>query len=209
MLRCRNLVDATGLGIAVETKNFDTHHQTEKNPMKPIEKILLISLLFLSPASAQLLEGPLFSFEQLSWGMKFADVSKALNRKELKPMNADGHSLPQGGSSNFIEYYLDTMYTQRVLVALQFAKEDSLLKSVIVTSMSIDTLSKQLHKNDDKIDRFRQKYSDRLGKADKEKSIPFMGRMSTWSFKATSVQMLEMSSISMLSFTFMPRSADD
>ena len=177
--------------------------------MKPIENILLIVFFFLRPANAQLLEGPRFSFEQLSWGMKFADVSTALNSKELKPMNADGHPFPQSGSSNFSEYYLDTMYTQRVLVALQFAKEDSLLKSVIVTSMSIDTVSKQLQKNDEKIDRFRQKYSDRLGKAVKDKSIPFMGRMSTWSFKATSVQMLEISSISMLSFTFMPRSAEE
>ena len=177
--------------------------------MKPFAKILSILFLILSPASAQLLKDPLFSFEQLSWGMKFVDVSAKLHTKELKQMNADGHAFPSGGGGNFTEYYLDTMYAQRVLVALQFAKADSLLKSVIVTTMSIDTVTKQLQKDDDKIERFRQKYSDRLGKAEKEKSIPFMGRMSIWSFKATSVQMLEMSSISMLSFTFMPKSAEE
>ena len=176
--------------------------------MKTIAKILLI-LSFFNPATAQMLEKPLFSFEHLSWGMKFKDVPAMLKGRELKPLDTPNHSLARAASTNFYHFYLDTMYALPVIVSLQFGKEDSLLQSVIVASMSIDTVTRQLQKDDEKIERFRQKYSDRLGKAEKEKSIPFMGRMSIWSFKATSVQMLEMSSISMLSFTFMPKSAEE
>ena len=176
--------------------------------METVKYLLFLWLFIRIPSSAQVMDGPIFSFEHLTWGMNIRDVPLALGGKELKPLDTQGHSLSQSGGETFANYYLDTIYAVRVVVALQFGKNDSLLKSVIVTSMAIDT-SGQLKKNDDKIDRFRQKYSDRLGKAEKEKSIPFMGKMSTWSFKRTSVQMMELTSISMLSFTFLPNSPEE
>lgn len=174
--------------------------------MNSITKLFFVVVMFNS-ANAQMMENPLFSFEHLSWGMKFGDVCSALKGKELKPLETHGHSLTHGGSDTFDRFYLDTMYTLRVLVALQFAREDSVLRSVIVTYLEIDSVSGQPLRNDgDRIDRFRQKYSDRLGKPDEEKSIPFMGKAKTWTLKFTDVQMLDITSISTVSFTLLPKS---
>ena len=155
-------------------------------------------------ASAQMLDSPLFSFERLSWQMKFIEAAKCLGGRELKPLETHGHSLMRSSEDLFSSYYLDTMYTYRVLVALQFSKSDSLLHAVMVTFVGIDSLTKRPYDDaEDRIAKLWQKYSARLGSGE-EKSMPLGGRIRVWSSIRTSVQMMSMTSISMLSITFMP-----
>lgn len=176
-----------------------------------MNKILICILMTVASqhASAQLLDSPLFSFERLSWQMKFTEAVICLGGRALKPLETHGHSFMRSSGDLFSTYYLDTMYTYRVLVALQFSKSDSLLHSVMVTFVGIDSVTKRPYDDaEDRIARLWQKYSDRLGSGE-EKSMPLGTKIKVWTSNRTSVQMMAMRSMSMLSVTFMPNTPEE
>ena len=169
---------------------------------------LLVAALLLDSLSlrSQLVETPVFSFEHLSWGLSLPRTEAILNCQNLPQPSLPSN--PPGGETRgrFTRYYLDTMFTVRILIALRFSTDDSLLQNVIVSCMAVDTTEGRGPAPNSDVERIGELYSMRLGKTESEKTIPFVGKVKCWSLKRSDVQLLYLSSIASLTIIFAPPS---
>ena len=195
-IRCRGGIAVPSLGTIA----------TDKEGRKMNMKLLVVLVMGLgSVAEGQILEDPCFSFERLSWQMSLDKATRALANHEFKKLEVPRGSLIHRGSNQYTHFYIDTMWNIRVCVGLQFGKPDSTLQSILVTYLGIDTTSKRsLGDADQTPEILLQRYSARLGPGFVEKSFPFGGGAKQWVFRKTSVQILYMSSLSMLCIVFEP-----
>jgi hypothetical protein len=163
-------------------------------------------LLFSQQAAAQLLGTQVFSFEHLSFGMKYAEVRLLVAAESITSSERTKSSIFKRADDWFLRSYTDTMYQEQITVGLQFSNTDSLLQSVIVTYIGIDSTTKKPYSDvDARMTKLWEAYSKRLGRADKERTVPFAGTIKEWSLGPTTVQMFRVMSISTLVITFLPR----
>jgi len=157
----------------------------------------------------QLVEGPLFSFEHLSWGMHPQVAERILGDQSLQASSLPSNSLAKESGGMFSTYFLDKMYAAKVLIALQFSMEDSSLQRVIVCCAAIDSTDGSDRTSKIKLERLGESYSERLGKTKSSKSIPFVGKVKNWSLKNSDVQMLYLSAVASVTIVFAPPSKEE
>ena len=126
--------------------------------------LYLFSIICCQAGSAQLLEAPVFSFERFSWGMNCAKIRTMISAELTNPSSQPGRSIFKQPDDRFLRSYADTMFQEQVAVGLQFSNSDSILQSVTVTYIGIDSVTKKAYLNvDERISRLWERYSSRLG----------------------------------------------
>jgi len=173
-------------------------------------KTLCVFLMFISCSIAlhsQIVEHPIFKYEQLSWEQHVDTVKKRLSDKPLiKTEQSKDQLFKKPKEETFLLLYTDTIFSETVAVGMQFTTKDSLLRVVQVSYFGIDPkTSKQYDDVDDRVDELTTKFTTHYGKTIKDKTLPFVGEFKSWKTTSSDIQLMKISSSSILIIHFTPR----
>lgn len=161
----------------------------------------------LRPIHAQIIQNPAISCEYLSWRMTVQHAKARLAQKKfLQPPNSTNSffGLSQNGYSLM---YSDTLDREKIGIALTFSNADSLLSSIMVTFVGIDSVTKKEYVDiDNRMEKIRRSYAERFGDGEGEKSTLFGAKMNEWSLPSTDIQMLMMRTFHTVTFVYSPKS---
>ncbi len=101
--------------------------------------------------------------------------------------------------------YTDTAFTEIVTVGLVFTVKDSLLKLLQVSYLGINPdTRKQYEDIGERLDSLTSHYIAHFGNSFEEKSISFVGKIRSWEFVSSDVQMVTLTSVLNLIIQFSP-----
>ena len=94
-----------------------------------MKTLFIFVLVIYLPVNSQIIDPPRFTYEQLNWGQKIGEVKIRLSKRVLSQTST------KDGSKTFLLSYLDTVKSEAIGVGLQFNKQDSVIESIIITSI--------------------------------------------------------------------------
>lgn len=169
--------------------------------------LYLMCISFPHTLFSQIAEKPVFEYEYISWKQHVNTVKTYLSDKHLVRLEQSRNPIfKRPKEETFILAYTDTIFTEIVSIGLQFTVKDSLLKLVQISYLGINSETKRQYEDiDERLDSLTAKYTSHFGNRFEEKSVPFVGKIRSWEFVSSDVQMLTLTSVSNLIIQYSPR----
>lgn len=160
-----------------------------------------VSLLFgflPSLCLSQIVPGPEFQFEKLSWGDSLLRVKEILHGRVLREQNAEEQlgAAAVAMPSSVLLSYQDTLIDNPFRVVLWFSKGEQRLTRVVVALIHPKAGEHKEKMDEEAIFSIAwERLTEHYGPSFVDGSIPLVGKSRMWSFRGTDVSMMSVSGL--------------